>query len=71
MQLLQQTDIYSEKQITIQGWQAQASPHELSVRVLLQDFQTAIEGIVPSVSKADMRKYEALREQFSAGVSKG
>ena len=63
---LQDIDIYSENQITIQQWLAEASPQELAVHVLLEDFKTAIQGIVPSVSKADLRKYEALREQFSS-----
>jgi SpoVK/Ycf46/Vps4 family AAA+-type ATPase len=71
VQSLQETDIYSEKQITIQGWLAEDSPPELAVRVSFEDFQTAIKGIVPSVSRADLRKYEALREQFSAGAPRG
>ena len=62
----QDTDIYSERQMTVHQWLSEASPNDISVEVSYEDFKSARESIVPSVSLADLRKYEALRKQFSA-----
>lgn len=45
---------------------------ELDVVVLVEDFEHALEKVAPSVSPAQRRRYEALRETFGSGVgSKG
>jgi ribosome biogenesis ATPase len=41
------------------------------VMVLVEDFQAALEKVGPSVSKAQRRRYEALRETFAGGVGVG
>ncbi|KAI9464457.1 ribosome biogenesis ATPase RIX7 [Lactarius psammicola] len=41
------------------------------VVVLVEDFQAALDKVVPSVSKAQRRRYEALRETFASGVISG
>jgi ribosome biogenesis ATPase len=38
------------------------------VVVLVEDFQVALDKVAPSVSKAQRRRYEALRETFASGV---
>ena len=38
--------------------------------VLFEDFQAALEKVAPSVSKAQRRRYEALRETFASGVGR-
>ncbi|KAH9012691.1 P-loop containing nucleoside triphosphate hydrolase protein [Lactarius pseudohatsudake] len=38
------------------------------VVVLVEDFEAALDKVVPSVSKAQRRRYEALRETFASGV---
>ena len=38
------------------------------VVVLVEDFQDALDKVAPSVSKAQRRRYEALRETFASGV---
>ena len=38
------------------------------VVVLVEDFQAALDKVAPSVSKAQRRRYEALRETFASGV---
>jgi ribosome biogenesis ATPase len=38
------------------------------VLVLVEDFQAALDKVAPSVSKAQRRRYEALRETFASGV---
>jgi ribosome biogenesis ATPase len=38
------------------------------VVVLVEDFEAALEKVAPSVSKAQRRRYEALRETFGNGV---
>jgi len=37
------------------------------VMVLVEDFQAALEKVTPSVSKAQRRRYESLRETFTSG----
>jgi ribosome biogenesis ATPase len=37
------------------------------VVLLVEDFEAALEKVVPSVSKAQRRRYEALRETFGGG----
>ncbi|KAH9955936.1 ribosome biogenesis ATPase RIX7 [Russula dissimulans] len=37
------------------------------VMVLVEDFQAALEKVTPSVSKAQRRRYESLRETFASG----
>ncbi len=41
------------------------------VVVLVEDFQAALDKVAPSVSKAQRRRYEALREMFASGVRGG
>lgn len=38
------------------------------VVVLVEDFRAALDKVAPSVSKAQRRRYEALRETFASGV---
>ncbi|KAH8977693.1 P-loop containing nucleoside triphosphate hydrolase protein [Lactarius hatsudake] len=38
------------------------------VVVLVEDFEAALDKVVPSVSKLQRRRYEALRETFASGV---
>ena len=38
--------------------------------VLFEDFQAALGKVAPSVSKAQRRRYEALRETFASGVGR-
>lgn len=38
--------------------------------VLFEDFQAALQKVAPSVSKAQRRRYEALRETFASGVGR-
>ena len=38
--------------------------------VLFEDFQAALEKVAPSVSKAQRRRYEMLRETFASGVGR-
>lgn len=40
------------------------------VVVLFEDFQAALEKVAPSVSKAQRRRYEALRETFASGIGR-
>jgi ribosome biogenesis ATPase len=40
------------------------------VVVLFEDFQAALEKMAPSVSKAQRRRYETLRETFASGVGR-
>ncbi|KAH9068207.1 P-loop containing nucleoside triphosphate hydrolase protein [Lactarius deliciosus] len=41
------------------------------VVVLVEDFRAALDKVVPSVSKVQRRRYEALRETFASGVGEG
>ncbi|KAH9178379.1 P-loop containing nucleoside triphosphate hydrolase protein [Lactarius sanguifluus] len=41
------------------------------VMVLVEDFRAALDKVVPSVSKVQRRRYEALRETFASGVGEG
>ena len=66
VQLLQEVDCYSEREMTTQSWLANASEEELKVKVSMSDFEISLKGVVPSVSKADVAKYLRLRDQFSA-----
>jgi peroxin-6 len=63
---LQEVDCYSEREITTQSWLANATDEELKVKVSMSDFETSLNGVVPSVSKADVAKYLRLRDQFSS-----
>ena len=63
---LQEVDMYSEREMTVQLWLANATEEELAVKVNLIDFQISVKDIVPSVSRADVAKYRRLREQFSS-----
>ena len=40
------------------------------VVVLFEDFQAALQKVAPSVSKAQRRRYEALRETFASGIGR-
>jgi AAA+ lid domain len=40
------------------------------VVVLVEDFEAALEKVAPSVSKAQRRRYEALRETFGGGFGR-
>jgi len=42
----------------------------VGVVVLVEDFEAALEKVAPSVSKAQRRRYEALRETFGSGIGK-
>jgi len=52
--------------VTARQLLAALSEDELRVKVTVDDFRVAREGIVPSVSPAEVRKYEQLRKQFSS-----
>jgi hypothetical protein len=42
----------------------------VGVVVLVEDFEATLEKVAPSVSKAQRRRYEALRDTFGSGIGK-
>ena len=44
-------------------------PAELRVPVTMADLDDALAGVVPSVSAAELKYYEALRDKYAAGGS--
>jgi peroxin-6 len=45
---------------------AMAKPEEIQVVVTEQDFMSALEELVPSVSLEDIQHYESVRQKFSS-----
>lgn len=62
---------YSEWQrpLTVQYYLAEmAQPEELEVLVAQQDFEAALDELVPSVSRAEIEHYQVVRRKFAAST---
>jgi hypothetical protein len=46
-----------------------ATPEEIAVIVMAEDFTAALRDLVPSVSQAEMAKYAQIRQRFSLSVN--
>jgi ribosome biogenesis ATPase len=55
---------------TDEGGSGSGAGAGVGVVVLIEDFEAALEKVAPSVSKAQRRRYEALRETFGSGIGK-
>jgi ribosome biogenesis ATPase len=55
---------------SVTGYDASERKDVEGVVVLFEDFQDALQKVAPSVSKAQRRRYEALRETFASGVGR-
>jgi peroxin-6 len=59
-------DCYSSTPVTARVLLNRLSPDELNVRVGQQHFLSSLSQVVPSVSPAEIRHYEKLRDQYSS-----
>jgi ribosome biogenesis ATPase len=67
---LEDMDGHSDGAVVASGDDSGERKDVEGVVVLFEDFQAALQKVAPSVSKAQRRRYEALRETFASGIGR-